>query len=640
MHTSRSSSPTGILTRLRRDIRGNTLAIMAAALIPLIGFAGSAIDMARLYVVKVRLQQACDAGVLAGRKAMTDTQMSTPLEDAATTQATAFFNNNFRPGWYQNRNVSFSTSKASVNTTVGVANAVSGTASTTVPMALMQFFGISARTLTVNCQAVFDVGDADVMFVLDITGSMNCYPTDPATCGNATEKPATGWGNGTTYSKIESLRQSVLLFDSTMRSSTDPSTRIRYGFVPYASAVNVGRLIPSQYLQQSWTYQSRHLAPVIGAVGWGGSDKMLPGDYAPTQYREVNFSIANVPRAMCYTQRYPATGFSTTGPNWNTSYPQAMKYYNVSWSAASGGTCSGSQQPLRPYWRYEPVQWDVSQLPATLNSGTVADPTRFDGLTSSWKGCIEELNTTKSASFDVNALPDDLNPDIIPSISTNKWRPMWPDVVYQRRLNTAYQDINDENTDDANNNYRAGYNLANSAYTACGMQAQRLTVMSAQDVNNYVYNGDFKAVGGTYHDVGMIWGVRMLSPNGIFAADTSARPGRPAPSRNIVFMTDGTMAPNGGIYGQYGIEDWDNRTGGASNDNQDDANHTARFRVACDAAKKRGMSIFVVALGTSITPDLTYCASPGQAFQASSTDAVKSAFRTIAQRLAMLRISQ
>jgi hypothetical protein len=100
------------------------------------------------------------------------------------------------------------------------------------------------------------------------------------------------------------------------------------------------------------------------------------------------------------------------------------------------------------------------------------------------------------------------------------------------------------------------------------------------------------------------------------------------------------MSPNGEIYGQYGVEDWDNRTGGANNDNQDYANHTARFRIECDAAKKRGISIFVVALGTSITPDLTYCASPGQAFQASSTDAVKGAFRTIAQRLAMLRISQ
>ena len=58
-----------ILSALRKDVTGNTLAIMAAAMIPIIGFTGSAIDMGRLYVIKVRMQQACDAGVLAGRKA-------------------------------------------------------------------------------------------------------------------------------------------------------------------------------------------------------------------------------------------------------------------------------------------------------------------------------------------------------------------------------------------------------------------------------------------------------------------------------------------------------------------------------------------------------------------------------------------
>ncbi|MEI5687367.1 TadE/TadG family type IV pilus assembly protein [Sphingomonas kyungheensis] len=632
MRIFRNRSRSGFLSRLRRDRAGNTLAIMAAAMIPLIGFAGSAVDMARLYVVKVRLQQACDAGVLAGRKAMTDTQMSTPVDDAASKQASAFFYNNFRPGWYQNRNISFTTSKASVNTTPGVANAMGGVAQTTVPMALMGFFGIGAQTLTVNCQAIFDVGDADVMFVLDVTGSMTCYPYDSTTCNNGTEKPATTSNGTTTYSKIESLRQSVLLFDKTMRTSADPSTHIRYGFVPYASSVNVGRLIPSQYMQGSWTYQSRHLSPLTGTGG------VLAGDYASGDTKAV--SLTGVPKAMCVDQRYPSSGFSKTGPDWSTSYPQAMKYYNTSWSSSSGGTCSGREQPLRPYWRFEPVQWDVSSYLTTLTGGTVADPTRFDGSTSAWSGCIEELNTSTASSFDVNNLPDDLNPDSIPSLSTNKWRPMWPDVEWWRGANRTYVDVADESINENTVNYRAGTTLANNAYAACVPKAQRLAVMTAQQVNDYVYDSSFKAFGGTYHDTGMIWGVRLLAPKGVFAADTAAWPGRPAPSRNIVFMTDGTMSPNGQIYGQYGVEDMDNRTGSASNDSRDYATHTARFRIECDAAKKRGISIFVVALGTSITSDLTYCASPGQAFQASSTDALKSAFQTIAQRLAMLRISQ
>ena len=67
----RKAQTAGFLSRLGRNQAANTLAIMAFALIPLIAVAGSAMDMARLYYVKSRLQQACDAGALAGRKFMT-----------------------------------------------------------------------------------------------------------------------------------------------------------------------------------------------------------------------------------------------------------------------------------------------------------------------------------------------------------------------------------------------------------------------------------------------------------------------------------------------------------------------------------------------------------------------------------------
>ena len=51
----------GFLTRLRRDIRGNTLAIVGAALVPICAMIGSGVDMSRAYMAKTRLQSACDA---------------------------------------------------------------------------------------------------------------------------------------------------------------------------------------------------------------------------------------------------------------------------------------------------------------------------------------------------------------------------------------------------------------------------------------------------------------------------------------------------------------------------------------------------------------------------------------------------
>ena len=81
-------------------------------------------------------------------------------------------------------------------------------------------------------------------------------------------------------------------------------------------------------------------------------------------------------------------------------------------------------------------------------------------------------------------------------------------------------------------------------------------------------------------------------------------------------------------------------TGAANDTSQAFANHTARFRVECDAAKKQGYTIYVVAVGLGISSDLTYCASPGQTFQASSTDDLTDAFEAIAKRIAKLRITQ
>ena len=388
------------------------------------------------------------------------------------------------------------------------------------------------------------------------------------------------------YSKLESVRQAVVLFDTTIRNNADTSTHFRYGFVPYNSAMNVGKIIPSQYLQNgTWNYQSRQ---VSGDYNFGST---------------TNFSTNNTLQANCSARRSPASGYSTTGATWSTSYPQAVNYSGVSWKSANGGTCSGIQQPVRAMWSYQQWPLNVSQYVA---GASVPNPSRIDGSTSIWRGCIEEVNTTPSASFNVTSLPDDLNPDFIPSAANEKWRPMWPDAVWLRD-SAAQQSVKDENINESapdsytDVSYRWGSYFA--GVTNCGMPAQRLQTMSAQQVHDYVYANDFRPAGGTYHDVGLIWGTRMLSPTGVFASDTAAWPGRNAPSRTIVFMTDGAMAPQPIIYGQYGAEMLDLRVDGStsnigSSPDYDKALHTARFRVECDAAKARGMTIYVVAVGT------------------------------------------
>ena len=160
---ARANKAIGFLSRLRRDVRGNTLAIVAAAMIPLIAMVGGGIDVSRMYLAKVRLQHACDAGALAGRKAMgAGTWAQTNPNPNVIAQQ--FFDGNYRTGAYGTTSLSRAYSENSGD--------VSGTASVTVPMTMMKFFGMPARTMSVVCDAQMQLPNTDVMFVLDNTGSM------------------------------------------------------------------------------------------------------------------------------------------------------------------------------------------------------------------------------------------------------------------------------------------------------------------------------------------------------------------------------------------------------------------------------------------------------------------------------------
>lgn len=152
----------GFLTRLARDRAGNTLAITAAAIVPLIALIGGGVDISRLYLTKTRLQQACDAGALAGRKSMSGITWTTANMGVANN----FFHMNFPNG-------KFGAGNPSISYTASNTGAVSGVASIVVPMTLMSLFQAGDKTLTANCTADLQLPNTDVMFVLDTTLSMN-----------------------------------------------------------------------------------------------------------------------------------------------------------------------------------------------------------------------------------------------------------------------------------------------------------------------------------------------------------------------------------------------------------------------------------------------------------------------------------
>ncbi len=165
--------------------------------------------------------------------------------------------------------------------------------------------------------------------------------------------------------------------------------------------------------------------------------------------------------------------------------------------------------------------------------------------------------------------------------------------------------------------------------------------MTRTQVSNFVNHEDFKPAGSTYHDIGMIWGLRLLSPTGLFASDTTAWPGRNAPNRHIIFMTDGFMAPTTTVYSAYGVEQLDRRVTGGSIGNQT-ANHNARFKAVCAAAKARNITVWMIAFGRggALTPEMNACASPGKAYYVDNATQLTDKFKEIATQIAQLRLSK
>ena len=145
-----------------KDNRGNILPMAAVGVLVISAMVGGAVDMGRAYKVKSRLQAACDAGSLAGRKAVVNSGFDT----TALGQANTYFNADFDEGAIGTRNTVF------VATSPDSGHTVIGSATTMVDTALMRIFGKDTFSIAVTCSASMGVGNSDVTMVLDTTGSM------------------------------------------------------------------------------------------------------------------------------------------------------------------------------------------------------------------------------------------------------------------------------------------------------------------------------------------------------------------------------------------------------------------------------------------------------------------------------------
>jgi len=640
----KATGAAGFLSRLTHDRSGNTLMIVAISLVPLLAMIGGGIDMSRSYMTQTRLQQACDSGVLAARKRMGSTVVNNGVVPSAVSDfGNTFFDTNFRAGAYGSQSRDF-------QMTVESDYSISGVASATVPTTLMRLFGFSSIPITVNCTAKMNYANTDVMMVLDTTGSMN--DTNP----------------GDTLPKIQVLRNTVKSFYAQLEAAKTPGTRIRYGFVPYSTNVNVGGLLKSKWLVDTWSYSGRvakDTGTMITVTDWQtGSNYISGGTSSGTTYTDT-VCPSNGATETLLNHWFDANGtenwtYRVNGTNYNCAWATESStvtitpytYNNYTYTYWQKQT--GTHQAKKWIWHHDQMSMDVSSyknsnpnLPPvggaiSVNMGGYPDsPSSFNAP---FNGCVEERSTYEITDFnnvDFSQAKDlDIDTEPTPGQPATQWRPMLPDISWLRMLTGWNWNTYPWSSAPGDNDPGAQGEVVNANWwglSACPAPASKLAEMTSTDIATYV--DSLVARGSTYHDIGMIWGGRLLSPTGIFAAENADLPGQPT-GRHLIFLTDGLTQPNVMTYGAYGIEPNDRRRWSTSSAATLTETVENRFTVACNEVKKRNITVWVIGFGQTLNPVLSNCAGAGHAFYASDAASLNDTFSRIAAAMGDLRISR
>lgn len=321
------------------------------------------------------------------------------------------------------------------------------------------------------------------------------------------------------------------------------------------------------------------------------------------------------------------------GVNPNYLWTQNVPYYQ--WHATTTTVKTWYGTTTQTTWAYGRQTYNLANY---VNGGALGDVDgNGDYKTATWNGCIEERRTDSgiTANDSRTAAPEaayDLDIDRIPDVGVTdtQWKPYIYDVSAASSANGG------------------GPN------TYCPAAASGLATMNQSQLTAAL--GQLQSRGSTYHDIGMIWGVRMMSSLGMFRDSNPDVWNGQKVARYIIFMSDGQMsAPmdycstracntarvdHSIYYSSYGIEGSDRRVGGTSDDDNADR-HTKRFLMACNAAKAKSISIWTVAFGTGNVDSMNDCATNAdQSATVSDSNALIAKFAEIGRNIGPLRISK
>ncbi len=542
-----------------RDRRGSVMILAAFSVIILVVLMVGIVKISQVSLAKRQLQSACDASVLATRKAF-----SQPDDfDQAIPEGQKYFAISFPQGSYGSQNAQISLSLVD-------AYQVRGEAQATLIDVVGFTRNAATRRITASCDARMDLPNLDVMFAFDTTLSM--INTDP----------------GESLSRIDAARAAVLdFYDKAMQFKTQDA-RLRIGFVPFSENVNVGRLLRKEWMVDQWTYQSRQFA----------------------------------------------------------------------------GTFTAPDGTLRYLFRYAPITYDVSALKGDASSpymngssiiapnmgfinGNVYDPVVH------WAGCIEERDTHPfwywSPVASMLTQPD-MDIDMIPYNDATRWRPLLPSLIYWRKFLSNYVWSPEAGFSKEEIITHRSMSQVPPGASVCPAPSKKLSEMSRQELQDYM--ATLVPDGATYLDIPVIWAARLLSPTGLFRDENQTAPNNGPISRHLILLTDGEIATGWHHYIAHGVPALDQRnidryflgwdsTGFVYETTASlNAINAYRMRAACEAARRKGMTVWAIAFSTRMNQSLLNCAGKDHAIAAANAQELDAAMLDILSKIARLRLVQ
>lgn len=316
-----------LIARFRDDRGGSAAILFGLASIPLLMFAGVVIDHSRAQQTKIRLQNAIDGLALKLGKLSPNVDISTY---SATAQSTV---EKYMIGTGAN-NITVTLSRPA-----GLAGIVQIDAVAQTPTTLTSIMGFKTMTTRTTSTVSRGVGNLEIAFVLDNTGSMN------------------------DNNKLTKLKSAATSMIDSLVNQKDPSkpNSLKFAVVPFSMTVNIGASYANSSFMDTTAKASYHSAlfNLAGTnrftmfqnlgIAWGGcvEQRPMPMDVDGTEPSAGNPDSLYVPFfapdesdndsnafANDYLYDYQSGSGST---NWKTRQGNQGKYKNAYWKSNTRG---------------------------------------------------------------------------------------------------------------------------------------------------------------------------------------------------------------------------------------------------------------------------------------------------------------